>query len=110
MKHWYFLGKCPLCNLREDTTFHIGNFCFPLCYRCCFIILGFLFGFFLMCQKIIIIQHSLFLVFLLILPCYIDGTLQYKFHKQSTNMRRILTGFLAGIGLALFYSILISLC
>ncbi len=36
---------------------------------------------------------------LLALPCFIDGLAQYRWGHESTNLRRIITGFVAGCGI-----------
>ncbi len=38
---------------------------------------------------------------LLLIPCTVDGTLQYYFYIESSNVRRIMTGLLAGMGLTI---------
>lgn len=45
---------------------------------------------------------------ILIIPCFIDGLGQYVFKKESNNKRRLITGFIAGIGLFLISQILKS--
>ena len=35
---------------------------------------------------------------LLIVPTYLDGFIQAYYNKESTNMRRLITGLMAGIG------------
>lgn len=101
-KIWKNLGKLPLCNLKEDTTFHIGNFCFPLCYRCTAIIICASCGNYLL-QKYLISWQIFLIGLILILPCVIDGILQYNFRIKSTNKRRIITGMFAGFGASIVY-------
>lgn len=105
MKRWKYFGIKPLCNLREDTALHIGNFCFPLCYRCSAIIINFIVATILLKNDI----FSIVIGFLLMLPCLIDGILQYCFKIRSTNTRRIITGSIAGWGLAVLYIYVINL-
>ena len=38
----------------------------------------------------------------LVVPCLLDGLLQYRFGSRSNNRYRVLTGALAGIGLSMF--------
>jgi len=35
---------------------------------------------------------------LLIVPTYLDGFIQAYYNKESTNVRRLITGLMAGIG------------
>ena len=45
-----------------------------------------------------------FLLFMLfILPMILDGTAQYFMGYRSTNVRRFITGLLAGIGIEIFF-------
>ena len=95
------LGKKPLCNKKSERAPRIFNFCFPLCWRCTSIIIGYIVG------SIIHISFSegksyLFFVGVLCMPCFVDYYLQQKVNIISTNSRRILTGLLAGIGISVF--------
>ncbi len=107
-KRWKYFGKCPLCNFREDTSFHIGKFCFPLCYRCTAIIIGALCGNYIL-QEHFISWKICLIGLILIIPCFVDGILQYHFYIQSTNKRRIITGMLAGLGLAFLHKYIADL-
>ncbi len=95
-------GQKPLCNQRSDRALHIGDFVFPLCYRCMGIWIS-LFGYFLLSlifrpkQKKIMIALSIFFIF----PCFIDGLAQTLSSYESKNIIRFITGFLAGSGTAM---------
>ena len=94
------LGKMPLCNLKVERGFYIGSFCFPLCVRCTAIIIGILVPVIINIftrkkQK----ARILYLWFIFIIPCLIDGLLQYLFFIESTNIRRLIFGLLSGIGI-----------
>ena len=43
-----------------------------------------------------------FLFVLLIIPCLIDGILQYSFNIESNNFRRLISGILCGVGSSVF--------
>jgi uncharacterized membrane protein len=97
------IGKKPLCNLKEERAPRLGDFCFPLCWRCTSTIVSALFF------KYIIINFIqftypyhvvLFGIFFLV-PLIVDGINQYLFKKCSSNNKRISTGILAGIGICL---------
>lgn len=98
------IGKVPLCNERRDRGIVIKGFCLPLCTRCVFIIIGALIGTVLEKMLLphfnninIIIRFTL--LFLFQIPMMIDGISQYVFYKESTNLRRAITGFLSGFGI-----------
>ncbi|MGI6769129.1 MAG: DUF2085 domain-containing protein [Bacilli bacterium] len=99
-------GKAPLCNGREETTFEIFGFRFFLCYRCLFIIIGLLLTayFIKRCKFFYRLsrKQKVILIIALISTTVIDGVCQYFFSIESTNFRRIVTGFLAGIGFGMF--------
>lgn len=96
-------GKRPLCNLKKERAPHFLNFCFPLCWRCTATIVSAL------CFKYFFVNFTQFnhnfqtviIGILLLVPMIIDGLNQYILNKLSTNLRRIYTGVLAGIGICL---------
>jgi uncharacterized membrane protein len=96
---WKSLFVLPVCNLRVDRAPVCCGICFPLCWRCTAIILGMIMmktgGF------AELVGHPFVTGLLLVTPCAIDGTMQYGWHIESTNFRRIAFGFLAGCGLPL---------
>lgn len=101
-------GEAPLCNGRPERTFHIGDFCFFLCYRCFGILLGLFVTTVLLniiLTKMTVTKKCFLCVIivgvLITIPTFIDGVIQYFFNVPSTNFRRMSTGMLAGIGIAL---------
>lgn len=104
-----YFGSAPICNLNPSHGFFINGFCFPLCTRCTFIFIGLIVGSilffgFINGKKI---RSIYFLSILLVIPCVLDGLLQYFFKLESNNFRRILTGFLFGFGISLFIELLL---
>jgi len=101
------IGKAPLCNLKANTAPCICGKSFLLCWRCTGVIMG------VMISKIIFnlllnitmkLSANSFLLFMLfILPMILDGTAQYFMGYRSTNVRRFITGLLAGIGIEIFF-------
>lgn len=92
------VGKKPLCNMRPDRAPRWLGYSFPLCWRCTSIIftmvlLGMGAG-----ERLPLPVHWL-MISLLLLPVALDGIAQYKFNVESTNFRRVVTGFFAGAGL-----------
>ena len=95
------IGTVPLCNLNESRGLFIGGFCLPLCARCTAIIFTFLLTVFILLFKKIRFKRRWIIVWALcLLPCLIDGVLQYAFNIESTNLRRIITGAICGFGIA----------
>ena len=91
------IGSVPICNGMASRAPHFFGFCFPLCYRCTFVILFTL-------LTIAYSSHShkkmnWYLLFICFIPMIIDGSLQTFFGIESTNLRRMITGTIFGIGL-----------
>ena len=88
----------PLCNRHPERAPRVGPFSFPLCWRCIGAATAIVMG------RVWLPDHCGWLAALavlpLLLPAYIDGVAQYEYGKQSTNPRRLWTGFLLGAALA----------
>lgn len=110
IKTWAFfmrLGNRCGCHQREDRSFKIKGWQFPICSRCTGILVGQLLGIF-----IYIFQFRIFIyiscIFLFIM--FLDWYIQYKKIRESTNIRRFITGTLAGIAqVAIFIEIIFIL-
>lgn len=93
------IGHLTGCHQLPERSFYIKGYQFPLCARCTGIVIGewaaiplwFIFpvGFIPAC--------------IMGVPLVIDGGLQYLYISPSTNLRRVITGFLAGWGLMTIY-------
>lgn len=107
IKLWAYcmrLGNKFGCHQREDRSFKIGQWQFPICSRCTGILTGQIICIILyLCT--IRVPFYLSAVFLFIM--FLDWYLQYKDIKESTNFRRFITGNLAGIAQI---SILLNIC
>jgi uncharacterized membrane protein len=88
----------PLCNNRPERAPHICGHTFLLCWRCTGILTG------------IVLIDMLYLTFninpnifiplsIFVLPLAIDGYRQYFMNLMSNNPRRFCTGFLCGIAI-----------
>lgn len=88
------LGDRMGCHQREDRSFQIKGWQFPICSRCTGILTGQLIGIilFLLPGEIPLWVDVLFLGIM-----FSDWVIQYKKIKESTNRRRLVTGNLAGI-------------
>ncbi|MEG0365834.1 MAG: DUF2085 domain-containing protein [Coprobacillus sp.] len=99
------LGEIPLCNGNASRAPFIFGYCFPLCYRCTFVVICFLITLYL-CYRY---QSDLKLGMLLLclVPMILDGCIQTFWGIESTNLRRAITGGLFGYALgAIVYKIL----
>ena len=95
-----FFSIKPLCNLKEERALHIGNFVFPLCFRCMFIFIFFILSFLIFINKKIKLDKRLLIVSIIsLIPMIIDGSIQTFFNIESTNVRRSITGSLFGFGI-----------
>ena len=79
------------CHHRSDRSYKVFHKVFLLCTRCS----GLVFGIFLMSFLSRIEIHPLIFLFGMV-PLLIDGFIQYFSKKESTNIRRLITGILAG--------------
>ncbi|WP_097160072.1 DUF2085 domain-containing protein [Bacillus oleivorans] len=86
------------CHRKRERSLIIGNFHFPLCYRCMFILIGYFFVPFLFWLEANI---PLYIGILLNLPMIIDGVTQAKKLRTSNNFLRSTTGLMAGLGQAI---------
>ena len=97
IKTWAFfmrLGNRCGCHQREDRSFKIRGWQFPICSRCTGILVGQLLGILIyIFQFRIPIYISCIFLFIMFLDWYI----QYKKIRESTNIRRFITGTLAGV-------------
>ncbi len=84
----------PTCHQKASRSFVIKGYQLPVCARCTGMFLGYIIGLILSVMNAI----SILIGIILIIPCFIDGFIQYRYNYESTNSRRFLTGFLAGIG------------
>ena len=89
------LGYLPICNLKKQRAPHIAGVCLPLCWRCLSIMsIAYLSDHIL--SKLLFLGERNLVSILLIIPCAVDGGIQLIFNIKSTNLRRAITGSLAG--------------
>ena len=103
---WFMrLGNRCRCHQREDRSFKIGEFQFPICSRCTGILLGQIISIIFIFTKINI---PIYLDFIFLGIMFLDWYIQFKKIRESTNLRRLLTGTLAGIAqINIIYNIII---
>jgi uncharacterized membrane protein len=98
-KVWVFLmriGAISGCHQMYDRSFTFRGYQFPVCARCTGIYIGHVIAILLFIMRV---RTSLEVCGLLILVMACDGLLQLFEIKKSTNVRRLITGTLAGVGL-----------
>lgn len=95
------------CHQLPGRSFSYKGYQFPLCARCTGVVLGEMFSIIaIFCT----IRLDLICSFALVVPLAVDGGLQHIEICESNNIRRILTGVLAGFGLTyIYYYIIVSL-
>ncbi len=97
IKTWAFfmrLGNRCGCHQREDRSFHIKGWQFPICSRCTGILVGQLLGIVI---YIFQFRIPIYISCIFLLIMFLDWYIQYKKIRESTNIRRFITGTLAGV-------------
>ena len=97
IKTWAFfmiLGNRWGCHQREDRSFKIKGWQFPICSRCTGILTGQIIGIIIYLFKV---RIPFYLDFIFLALMFLDWFIQFKNIKESTNIRRFITGNLAGI-------------
>lgn len=99
------VGKFLGCHQIPERSFTIGGYQFPLCARCTGICAGYPVGGLLLIW---------FRIPILVCVCmcavmFFDWFIQYTGLKQSTNLRRFLTGLICGTGYLQFIAQIILL-
>lgn len=97
IKIWAFgmrLGNRCGCHQREDRSFSYKGWQFPICSRCTGILTGQLIGLILFLSNV---RIPMYINILFLLLMFLDWYIQYKNIKESTNLRRFITGNLAGV-------------
>lgn len=83
------------CHKKPERSFFWKGKKFPLCARCTGIYLGYLSLSIFLCN---FANLNIFISILFVIPTYIDGFIQAVFNLESTNIRRLITGFISGVG------------
>lgn len=84
------------CHQKPDRSFFIHGYQFPVCARCTGIILGYLIGAIMTLILHVSIQWDVGII--MCIPLAFDGGTQYLRWRESTQILRLLTGILAGVG------------
>lgn len=94
----------PICNKKPERAPKIFGYTFILCWRCLMVTFGFFSSY--LFHRFYYFNMNIIFIFLLMVPMILDGILQYFFYKESTNLRRAISGFLFGIGYYFFILII----
>lgn len=91
-----FLRILFLCHCRPDRSFFYKGKQFPICARCTGELIGIIFAI----PIIFVLKDvSWFYIIIFIIPLLLDGFTQLLTKYESNNLKRVITGFLFGIGL-----------
>lgn len=88
------------CHQMPDRSFSYKGYQFPVCARCTGVIIG---EFISIIAILCTLKIGLIYALVLVLPLAIDGGVQYINVWKSNNLRRVITGILAGFGLTYVY-------
>ena len=94
------LGHRLGCHQMEERSFHFKGYQFPVCARCTGVFVGEIIAIILLLFGI---KINIFVSIALLLIMGFDWFIQYINLLPSTNIRRLITGTLAGIGLTFIY-------
>lgn len=97
----YIFKWCgSFCHQVSERSFHIKNYQFPLCARCTGVIIG---EFLIILFLIIGIKPCTIFSIVCLLIMFVDWFIQYINILESTNIRRLITGILGGLGIISLY-------
>lgn len=82
------------CHQRPERSFFYKGKQFPICARCTGELAGLIIGF--VGWWFVQLPSSVYI--LLLIPMSVDGFIQMLTPYESTNLKRLITGFLFGIG------------
>lgn len=90
----FSIGHNAGCHQRSDRSFFFKGYQFPVCARCTGVLLGYCLTIPIYLLWQFYYQHCLIACLIMLL----DWLLQYFKIKESTNIRRLITGVLGGFG------------
>ena len=102
LKIWIRLmeaGRKLGCHQMPDRSFFFKGYQFPVCARCTGVILGEIIAI----VVLIFVRIYYWIALLCLIPMGIDWGIQYLEILKSDNIRRVITGTIAGFGLTHIY-------
>lgn len=88
------IGKSTGCHQLAERSFSWKGYQFPICARCTGLLCGYIIGLIIY----IWIKISLEMCCCMCMIMFLDWHLQYMGLYESTNIRRLCTGIICGIG------------
>lgn len=98
----YEIGNQSGCHQMSERSFHWKGHQFPVCARCTGVAIGQTFAVIVAFFKTVPLNVSIFLLSIM----GFDWGIQELKIKESTNYRRLITGFCGGFGLFSIYALL----
>lgn len=93
---WLFVSAHQAgCHQRPDRSFFYNNYQFPMCARCTGVMIGYLIAI----PIYFIHTFDMGIYISLCTVMFLDWYIQYLKIKDSTNVRRLISGILGGFGL-----------
>lgn len=83
------------CHQRADRSFFWKGFQFPLCARCTGVLISYIFSL----PMFLIFGGNFWICVVLMAVMFVDWFIQYLKIKESTNLRRLITGICGGYGI-----------
>ena len=98
------------CHRDPNRSFFFKGKQFPFCARCTGVFVGQLIAILLILSGVrpILNAKNLFLILFLMSTMFFDWFIQYMGYKESTNIRRLITGVLGGAGVIFVYYLALS--
>lgn len=91
-----------ICHRKPERSFFIKGHQFPVCARCTGFYIALITYYIYTYYNYVNYTPQLILIaILLLIPCFIDGTTQFKELRESNNTLRLITGLLGGLGLGI---------
>ncbi|MBQ7756578.1 MAG: DUF2085 domain-containing protein [Oscillospiraceae bacterium] len=96
-KHWILLmrlGDIIGCHQLPERSFFINKYQFPVCARCTGVIISSIIALFVFIRY----KTPFITCFFMSYVMFMDWFIQYLQIKESTNVRRFITGLIGGFG------------
>ena len=105
--HDYFMiiGAMSGCHQMPERSFFIGKYQFPVCARCTGVFIGYAAGIVLLP----FLKINAIISILMCLVMYVDWKIQKMKILNSTNIRRLITGLVCGVGMIHFTNFIMGL-